>query len=394
MNIEIRQLTHDDFDDSHQLFQYAFQYEISPQDLEEMRRLYKPNETWAAFEDGQIAAQAVLLPLQACINGHPHATGGIASVSSWPEKRRSGHVARILKRMLEQMKTEGMTLSLLAPFSFPFYRKYGWETYVDLKKYELATDQLPARVKTEGEVQRTTALDHRVHHVYEQAASSYNGTLLRSEQWWSNRIMKNKKGHAAIYLRSDQTPGGYVLYQVHSRVLTIYEMVTLDEEARQGLWTYLANHDSMIQKVTLYAPTDDILPFQLDNPQIKTEIIPYFMARIVNIETFMTQYIFSHGHEDISLLLQLEDPHASWNEGCWQINLSKHGEVNLTRLTITPEDAPNLVQCDIQTLTAMMMGYMRPLAMHKIGRLNGSTEAAGLLDSIIPSRTTYLLDAF
>ncbi|TKH33755.1 GNAT family N-acetyltransferase, partial [Paenibacillus polymyxa] len=40
-----------------------------------------------------------------------------------------GMVSRLLTHALEEMKTAGQSLSFLHPFSFAFYRKFGWETY-------------------------------------------------------------------------------------------------------------------------------------------------------------------------------------------------------------------------------------------------------------------------
>ncbi|MFD1903773.1 hypothetical protein ACFSQ7_06060 [Paenibacillus rhizoplanae] len=86
-------------------------------------------------------------------------------------------------------------------------------------------------------------------------------------------------------------PEGYVLYKIVNQELIIDEFIYVNELARQGLWTFLANHDSMLTAAQLkLVPADDILPFLLPDPRIAQENYPYFMARIVNAKAFCGEY--------------------------------------------------------------------------------------------------------
>ncbi len=53
-----------------------------------------------------------------------------------------------------------------------------------------------------------------------------------------------------------------------------------------------------------------------------------------------------------------------------------------------------MLSCDIQTLSAMMMGYQTPAALNRIGRLRGDKPAVQRWEALIPKRTTYLMDFF
>ena len=39
-------------------------------------------------------------------------------------------------------------------------------------------------------------------------------------------------------------------------------------------------------------PTDDQLPYMLPDPRVTRETVPYFMARIVDLQSFVEQYAF------------------------------------------------------------------------------------------------------
>ncbi|MCQ6561992.1 GNAT family N-acetyltransferase [Paenibacillus mendelii] len=391
--MEIRVLNKDDFDMRTELSMYAFQFSLTPEQLDEQRKHFKPENQWGAFEDGQLQAMYTLLPFQLYIQGRQMAMGGVAGVATFPEQRRKGHVAKLLSHALMEMKEKGQVVSCLAPFSFGFYRKYGWELYTDLKKYTILPSQFPPRVVTEGRVERVVPDSVLLERVYEAFASRYNGTLVRTQNWWKHTVFTRKAGRTAVYYRPDGEPGGYLLYGIENRVLTVHEMVYLDETARQGLWTFLANHDSMVEKLILTAPVNDELPYMLPDPRIGQEIVPYFMARIVDAASFVDQYAFHATGASVRLKLQLIDPHAPWNEGVWTWAVSVDGQGSLTKSEL--EDGETVdAGCDIQALTAMLMGYQRPGALRRYGRLTGSAEAADILERVVPQGQTFLMDYF
>lgn len=391
--MEIRVLNKDDFDMRTELSMYAFQYSLSQEQLDEQRNKYKLEGEWGVFEDGQLQAMYTLIPLQLYIQGRPMTMGGIAGVATFPEQRRKGHVAKLLAHSLVEMKEKGQVVSCLAPFSFGFYRKYGWELYTDLKRYTILPSQFPPRTVTEGQVKRVTPDRVLLERVYEAYASRYNGTMVRERDWWTNSVIRRKTGKAAVYYRPDGEPGGYLLYNIENRIMNINEMVYLDETARQGLWTFLANHDSMLEKVILTAPANDELPYLLPEPRIGQEIVPFFMARIVDAASFVEQYAFQGTGTPVKLKLRIIDPHAPWNEGVWTWSIGADGQGSLAQAELEAGETVD-AGCDIQTLTAMLMGYRRPQALHRYGRLTGSAEAAGLLEKVIPDRQTYLMDSF
>ncbi|GIQ67068.1 hypothetical protein PACILC2_56360 [Paenibacillus cisolokensis] len=192
--MEIRQLTTDDYEASKKLSMYAFQFEMSEEAIEAERSRFVPERYFGIFADNRLAAQLTLLPLQTYINGKLFDMGGIANVSSWPEMRRQGLVARLIRHSLGEMKRAGQTVSFLAPFSHSFYRKYGWENLLDLKKYTIETSFFPPRAETGGRVERRNEDIGLLNGIYESYAKRYNGMLNRTEHWWKTSVFPRKKG--------------------------------------------------------------------------------------------------------------------------------------------------------------------------------------------------------
>ncbi|MFB5764025.1 GNAT family N-acetyltransferase [Paenibacillus medicaginis] len=389
--MEIRQLRHEEFEASVELSQYAFQYTLSPAELEEQKKKFKPEQVWAVFDGEELNAKFTLLPLQVYLYGKPYAMGGIAGVATWPEKRRGGLVSRLLKHALEQMKASGQTVSFLHPFSFPFYRKFGWEIFVEYKKYTIPVDKFPAKTAVEGTIKRNVRDKAELNKVYQQYAQRFNGTLVRDEQWWENRVL-DEDNQTAVYYAENGAPEGYVLYKVEKKELSCGEFVYLSERARRALWTYFTNHDSMIEKGTFtFIPANDSLSYLLADPRIQQEIIPYFMGRIVDAAAFVEQFPFQSSAQGAEITLALTDTHAPWNEGTWKLSVSAQGE---GRLQPVHGNTEAQLQCDIAALSAMLIGYKRPQELFRWGRLTGSAEAADLFEQTVPSAQTFLMDFF
>ncbi|MNR23373.1 hypothetical protein D3C85_1403900 [compost metagenome] len=176
-------------------------------------------------------------------------------------------------------------------------------------------------------------------------------------------------------------------------------MVALTEDASRAIWRLISNHDSMIEKVVCQAPEGDSLPFMLADPRIKQEIVPYFMARIVDAEAFLKLYPFDTvadtSEKSEPFYLQLHDGQAEWNNGIFRV-VPGNGEGNDI---IKLDDAHNpqstdIISCDIQTLAALLMGYKRASFLLRIGRLQGDAAEITRLERFIPDRTTYLTDFF
>jgi predicted acetyltransferase len=394
---QIRNLKREELSESMALSEFAFQYELSEEERQERISGMNTDRFWGYFVDGQLAAKLTIWEFHTWLQGKPFAMGGVAGVATWPEFRRKGMVGQLLKHALKVMKDAGETVSFLHPFEFSFYRKYGWETYVHFLKYEIPTELLPRFDIEEGsKIERISKDWKLLNSIYEEYARRYNGMLIRDEEWWTNRYFKFKKGNAATFRNAQGELKGYIFYQVMDKIFTIHELVFLDEEARRGLWKFIADHDSMIQKVILQAPSDDNLPFLFSNPRIKQEIVPYFMARIVDVEALLGKYPFTQAGDGKPLFIKISDQHAEWNNGLFEMHINAAGEAKVVKhseVKDADKGAPQLV-CDIQTLSACLMGYQQASFLHQIGRIRGDAADIVRLEKLIPVRTTYLADFF
>lgn len=390
--MDIRQLQTDEFDESMDLSEYAFQYKLSSERRASAKASFKAERVWGAFDEGRLEAKLTLLPLQVYIQGRSVPMGGLAGVATWPENRRQGLVTKLLTHTLQTMNEAGQMLSFLHPFLIPFYRKFGYEIYCEYKKYTIPVAKFPRKTEIEGSIRRGTKDIETLDRLYSQFAVRYNGTLIRDKDWWENSVLNDEGQHAVFYSKAGD-PEGYVLYKIENKELVIDEFIYLNEQARSGLWTFLANHDSMVTGASLKSvPSDDILPFLLPDPRIQQENFPYFMGRIVNAKAFIESFSFRGQSSLKKQTIYIEDKYAPWNDGLWEWSVSEVGSAALVQ--IDGDRAETELKCDIGTLTVLLLGYKRPEEMARYGRLSGNQAAVDWLEEIIPQAQTALFDHF
>src|SRR5699024_11115297 len=167
----------------------------------------------------------------------------VSAVATWPEFRRSGMVKYLLFHSLKYMKQKGQTISYLFPFSFAFYRKYGWEIAFADKEYTIPMERLSKVVNGHGYVRRRKTDIPLLNAIYSTYAKTFNGMLVRDEKWWNERIF-NEESHIAVSYNEKDNPNGYIHFNVKEDTIRVKEMAYTSMNGRNLLLRFIANHDS------------------------------------------------------------------------------------------------------------------------------------------------------
>ncbi|MRG87559.1 GNAT family N-acetyltransferase [Salinibacillus xinjiangensis] len=386
----IHKLSEKDFKDIFSLSQFAFQYRLSDEEIKKKTEETKRHVIWGIKEGDELAAKLHLIPLSCYINGKSFPMGGISNVATWPEFRRQGMVKQLLAHALQYMKANGQTLSFLHPFSFPFYRRYGWEYTFNEKEYTIPIEKFKKKWETKGYMRRIkhdyTLLDQ----VYNEYAKNYNGMLNRDEKWWKQRVLKEEYQVAVSY-DEHEAAAGYVIYQVKKDIMNIMELVYTNLASLKQLLEFIGNHDSMVKKVEMVVPENDTLPLLIDEPRFEQKINPYFMARIVDVQKFLKDFSYEQPSDEsaTSIAITVEDDFFPENSGTYFIQPSSNN-VSYSRSVVKSES----IQCSIQILTGMFLGFKRPMEYYDTGLLSGDVSSIQHLEKLIPHRQTFLADFF
>ncbi|MCL5271438.1 MAG: GNAT family N-acetyltransferase [bacterium] len=115
--------------------------------------------------------------------------GGVATL---PTEQKKGYAGALMVGTVRHLRERGFCVSPLWPFSFAFYRKFGWEQTVgDLiaRPWPEMLERLPV---AEGEVRPATRDDiPALNRLHASLATAYNATSVRDEAWWTGNYARN-----------------------------------------------------------------------------------------------------------------------------------------------------------------------------------------------------------
>ncbi len=372
-----------------ELSEFAFQYQLTEEEKDSKKQEMDRMHLWGAKVEGELAAKLHMIPLPVYVNGRRIEMGGIASVASWPEYRRNGMVKQLLYEALTFMKKSGQVLSYLHPFSVPFYRKYGWELAFSHKEYTIPMDQLKRNWGGEGYVRRKGKEITLLQSIYTDFIAPYNGALVRDSKWWEHRLLKKETRVAVCYSHQNE-PEGYILFHVKDHVMKVEEIAYTTINGQHLLMEFITNHDSMAKEVKITVPENDHLPWLLNEPRFEQQVNPYFMARIVDVTSFLKLFPFHNLIDFQSIAIHVEDDFFRENSGVYYL-VEKDGEIQFSDKT---NSGASSIYCTVQQLASMLLSYARPMQLMEMGLIKGDKHAIQQLEQVIPNKQTYLPDFF
>ncbi|WP_001100958.1 GNAT family N-acetyltransferase [Bacillus cereus] len=385
--MNVIRLKEDKFREALRLSEYAFQYKVDEDRLQQqITKMKESHEVYGIMEGENLAAKLHLIPFHIYIGKEKFKMGGVAGVATYPEYRRSGYVKELLQHSLQTMKKDGYTVSMLHPFAVSFYRKYGWELCSNLLVCHMTKSDLVMKKQVNGTVKRFNKESHpeEVEKLYETFAERFSGMLVRNEKWWLQAVYDDLT--LAIYYDKNQTAAGYMLYKIENYKMTVDEFVPLHNEARKGLWNFICQHDSMIKELEMTVSENEQLLYTLQEPRVKTEIKPYFMGRIVDVEQFLKQYELNWNNVQQEVILHITDSFAQWNN--ITVRIANH------EITIIEEPIDKGIKLDINALSTILFGYKRPLELNELELISGSEEEIRAFENVVPVRKPFIYDFF
>ena len=394
---QIKKLQPEDLNQFNDLLRYAFQ--ITEKELldigwesEDIRQSKFPILQHANvigwFDKDRLASQVAVYPMKMNIYNKLYDIGLITGVATYPEYAHKGLMSKLLNHALHEMKEAGQSISLLYPYSIPLYRKKGWEIISDKMTFHLKDFQLPKQFDVPGYVRRVIDDHADLITLHDRFARKTHGCLFRNdlawEEYWRWEVDDT---NVAIYYTKDGDPIGYVVYLLVNEIFHIKEMVYLNAEAWKGLWNYISAHEPMLTEVKGNNYSNVPIAFWLEDSDIRETIRPYVMARIIDVEKFISQYKFINIKREDSLTIEVTDELLCWNNLSFTLKFSSN---ELPK--ITNEPSPKHIKLNIRALSTLLLGYKRPHFLQNVELLEGNKESLSLLEDIIPKEKAYISD--
>lgn len=403
-----RPLPESDRDVFHEYVQYAFSpedgpAEYDPEDHETPRASLGDRRGLYPDEGGEADADPLCvcrhLWFDARVRGEVYPVAGLSAVATPPAHRRGGRVATLLERSLEEYRERGARFSVLWPFRYAFYRRYGWDTCNRERRYEWEVEALSfAADAVDGGAYRRVPADEyeRLVDVYERHAARYDLSLEREEEWWRHRVLGGRDEDPFAYAwERDGALRGYLVYDVEGsdgedrldRTMRVTELAFVDHEALLALLAFCFNHDSQVRRVELYGPPDlTLLDLAPEPEDVDCEVRTGAMGRIVDVAE--TLAALPYPDVDASVRLAVDDPVVTRNDGTFAL------EVSGGTASCEPADGEADARLDVGALSQLAVGYRTAAALERTGRLDATPSAADALDRLFPATSPYLGDRF
>ncbi|MBK3494149.1 GNAT family N-acetyltransferase [Viridibacillus sp. YIM B01967] len=399
----MREIPQSEIAQSIELLNYVFQISLSINKdrlfVNAKSKQFDEGLALAWFDREQLVAQILNLPFQVNIHGTIYEMGGMTAVGTYPEYSRHGLMHDLMVESMMRMREEGRYIAYLFPYSIPYYRKKGFEIMSDILEYQVKDTQLPYYRDIPGQVRRIKDDFSDLRDVYNRYASNVHGAMVRNAIAWNEKFQESyweekfegsdTKLQAAVYYDDDGLALGYMFYRIMEENFYIDELVYLKEVARKALWNFVHAHSSMVYNVFGKTSGNEAIAFLMEDSEIKQNVSPYFMARIIDVEKFLERFPFTKA--SFHIRLAITDSLLEWNHGTFEIT-AQAGEVMVAK--ICKEIEPGTVKMTVQTFVTMFLGYKRPTYLHSIERLKGGVASVSLLEGIIPNAVPSFIDYF
>lgn len=364
------------FDDSTEFIKFFFQ------------SCYKPENTLIVTDGDKLCSCLQLLPYRMQMRGKPVNISYIVGVATWPEYRGKGYVSQLLQYADKIMNERSIYLSILLPFQYDFYRKFGWEVCYDLLTYHdmdlpVLRANAPIVQISVIEINKDIELLSNCYHMFMR---QYNGFIVRCREDWFKTIrdIELDNGSGYIYKEMDHICG-YILYTINDKRLIIKELIYTNANAKASLLQLAISHKGQVNQISWKAPAIDTTYLAIKDSRGQLEKETFVMGRIHDVIESLSGLIVDGGNVKIKII----DPLYHKNNGCFFFKDENN------RLIVTPTDDEPDIELNIHTLNQLLWGFISVDFACIEGYLKcPSNEALENLRKVFPPVNTYMIDEY
>ena len=315
----------------------------------------RPEETWALEDDaGVLQTVITTLSHRMWLGGQSLPIGEVHMVGSRMESRGGGNVRALMRDVLGHFRIRGDVFAVLIPFSFSFYRKFGFELGARTVRYRIPIEQL-AGLSCDYVVTKVEAAQDVVplRALHEAVARGRDMCLASEEADW--RWRGNGMFGEPDFLHPDRQTYTYVLWDDDTPAASVTFSFTHDPDnpffgeadvsditwrdpgSLMGTLGFLYRLRAKVGSVNVELSDElDIAAVLPEPDKVQCSLGGHVMARVLNVP----EALRAMPHPDAcgSYVLAVHDALIPQNDGTWQVTF-EDGEV---RVSEAPNARPDL----------------------------------------------------
>jgi len=284
----------------------------------------------------------------------------VGGVGTKPEYRRGGHVRELFERMFAASEREPWVVSLLHPFSFNYYRMFGYELVSDHRLVTVAMDKL-------SHIPRFSEFRPLKESELPEVLDLYNNRFaphrnLTQKRFDTQRFpFGDNSGDVAYALRENgrftaylrlHTEKKYIVNHMGEGVLTVKEIVFESLDALVKAMGFLRMYEGELEQVFFanLAPIPEVEYLLREYIAEKIEIVPDVAARV--LDTVGLLEAVSYPQKAGQFIIKIEDilPKVA---GTYHVEYAD-GKAEITKLC---EDAAWDICTDAAGFARLAYGY-------------------------------------
>ncbi len=405
MSIIIKKSDLDEVDKICELLQICYDYPQSS--LERFKEKFDKikDEYYSILENNIHIGNVRAIQFKQNIRGILKPMVGFANFTSAPERRRKGHIRKLIHEIFKDMNNEGIACSNLYPFKDEFYAKFSYIKAKPIPSLIFNPNLLKQWKKLPEGYRIERIKPDQGKEIYknlqETAILSIHGGVVRNQKRWES-IFSLNRGYLIIAYNSKNFPEAIMVCNNKDYgdrlfgediIGTIYvsDMYWLTADGRSCLFHYLyLNSDQIIRVHMQINPNQSHYYSWLSGfTKVKINFNLITMFRIINIENCLQDLPLSKSGE---IKIQIKDPDCEWNE---KIYLLKENEGKLDISNMDPDKAKCNIKMTIMGLSALIYGTLPIEEIKYFGWISGAnSEELKLLQDWFPRMDPFMIEEF
>lgn len=241
-------------------------------------------------EEGISMSHGGFVTRQTRFSGKNITTLAVGGIGTAPEYRRNGCVRAMFEKILPTARENGWIVSILHPFSFSYYRKFGYEKVSDHVLLSFPITALDFLPRNPGLVPYTDAHAADLIDLYDRFTKNRNLTFQRpnANAFGHRKYLYYENGRAEGYI-SIEEENHYEINRMVSDNLHVYEMGYTSPRALRALLSFLRMFEGELDTVLIHdvgmLPEVDLLLKHYTHTQYR--VVPDIMARVLDTKAVL-----------------------------------------------------------------------------------------------------------
>jgi predicted acetyltransferase len=384
MDVEIRTIAEDEFETWMRAIESAFGGHVSPEDVQNERKVIDPARCLAAFDGDDIVGCASSVVFEMTVPGGTIPTVGITGVGVVPTHRRRGVNTALMRRQLDDIRDEGFAIAALFASEGGIYGRFGYglatfDAFVDIETSRSAFvsgSEGDGRVRL---VERDAAKD-RYLSIFDESRLTRPGAMRMEPNWFDYEFAEKHFGEERKFFFVIHETGidvdGVAVYTIKhnwsgvpQNEVELYALDALNSSAYAQMWRFVLDLD-LVSKLTAWGrPPDEPLLHLLREPRrLNMRLKDGMWVRLLDIPRALTARRYPH---DGRVVFDVRDAFCPWNEGRYALAAGAEGAT----CDQTDDEADLLLTTN--ELGAVYLGGSTFSQLHRAGRV--SEERAGAI---------------